>query len=128
MGSPGCCAGCGSFFRIACTKSGTGTLNYIPFNFEMLRIPYIIYISAIVFNKHDFECLSHNIRERKKFWGGGGCDTPKSLSYWVYPYNVVGQILKIFERFRLKNNSGRKNFDKFTKIVLKHFTNYGKLF
>jgi hypothetical protein len=28
----------------------------------------------------------------------------------------------------LKNNSGRNNFDKFTKIVLKHFTNYGKLF
>ncbi len=68
------------------------------------------------------------ILEREKNSGGGVCDTPKSLSYWVYPYNVVGQILKIFERLRLKNNSGRKNFDKFTKIVLKHFTNYGKLF
>ncbi len=60
----------------------------------------------------------------QKFWGGGECVTPPSLSYWVYPYNVVGQILKIFERLRLKNNSGRKNFDKFTKIVLKQFTNY----
>ena len=60
------------------------------------------------------------ILERKKNCGRGVCDTPKSLSYWLYPHNVVGQILKIFERLRLKNNSGRKNFDKFTKIVLKH--------
>ena len=56
------------------------------------------------------------------------CDTPKSLSYQVYPCNVVGKILKIFECLRLKNNSGRKNFDKFKKIVLKHFANDGKLF
>ncbi len=128
MGSPGCCAGCGSFFRIACTKSGTGTLNYIPFNFEMLRIPYIIYIYQLLFLVSMILNVCPTILEREKNSGGGGCDTPKSLSYWVYPYNVVGQILKIFERFRLKNNSGRKNFDKFTKIVLKHFTNYGKLF
>ena len=87
MGSQGCCAGCGSFFRIACTKSGTGTLNYIPFNFEMLSIRYIIYISAIVFNKHDFECLSHNIRERKKFWGRE-CVTPPSLCLIGYTHTM----------------------------------------
>ena len=55
-------------------------------------------------------------------------DTPQSLSRRVYPYNFVGQILKIFKCLRLKSNSDRRNFDKFTKILLKIFTNYSKLF
>ena len=29
---------------------------------------------------------------------------------------------------KLKSNSGRRNFNKFTKILLKKFTNYGKLY
>ena len=55
-------------------------------------------------------------------WGVGH---PHSLSRRVYAYNFVWQILKIFG---LKSNSCRKNVDKFTKILLKIFTNYGKLF
>jgi hypothetical protein len=51
-----------------------------------------------------------------------------SVSRRVYPYNFVGQILKIFECLWLKSNSSRKIFDKFTKIWLRNFTNYGKLF
>ena len=59
------------------------------------------------------------------------CDIPlpQSLSRRVYPHNFVGQILKIFECLGLKSNSCTKNVDKFTKILLKKFTNlYGKLF
>ena len=64
--------------------------------------------------------------------GGVGCVTPpspQSLSRRVYPHNFVGQILKIFECLGLKSNGCTKNVDKFTKILLKNFTNlYGKLF
>ena len=63
------------------------------------------------------------LESRDKLPGGMGgvCDTPPSLSHRVYPYNFVGQILKIFKCLRLKGNSGRRNFDKFTKILLKNF-------
>jgi hypothetical protein len=60
-------------------------------------------------------------RQITRGYGGGVCDTPPSLSHRVYPYNFVGQILKIFKCLRLKGNSGRRNFDKFTKILLKNF-------
>jgi hypothetical protein len=42
-------------------------------------------------------------------------------------FNFVGQILKIhvFECLALKSDGCRKFFDKFTKILLKKFTNYG---
>ena len=46
--------------------------------------------------------------------------SPQSPYRRVYPYNFVWQI-------GLKSNSCRKDFDKFTKILLKNFTNYGKL-
>ena len=48
---------------------------------------------------------------------GGGGGTPQSLSDRVYPYNIVGQSVKIFECLRLKSDSARRNC-----------TNYGKLF
>ena len=41
---------------------------------------------------------------------------PLSLSHRVYLYSLVGQILKMLGRLRLKGDSGSRNFDKFTKI------------
>jgi hypothetical protein len=41
--------------------------------------------------------------------GGGGWH-PLFLAHRVYPYNLVGQILKIFECLTLKSNSGRKKW------------------
>jgi hypothetical protein len=47
--------------------------------------------------------------------------TPPSLPHQsprVYPYNFIGQILKIFECLGLKSNVAGNFFDKFTKILL----------
>ena len=53
---------------------------------------------------------------------GEGCDTRHTpLRRRLYLYNFVGQILKIFECLELKS-SCRKLFDKFTKILMKNFT------
>jgi hypothetical protein len=46
------------FVRIASTKSGTEALNYV--HTILRRSEYFILLTAIVFNKHNFECLSHN--------------------------------------------------------------------
>jgi hypothetical protein len=88
---------------------------------------------AIVFNKHNFKCpqlLEKNPTKFRisiiifassgHFWRTGtklpwcvcvvGEWHPLSLSHRGYPYNLVGQILKIFECPRLKSNSGRKKW------------------
>jgi hypothetical protein len=53
--------------------------------------------------------------------------TPPPSLYLVRYMHTISNMNKIFECLGLKNNSCR-NFDKFTKILLTNFTNYGKLF
>ena len=57
-------------------------------------------------------------RAETKLLGGVRGDTTQSLSRRVYPYNFVGQILKIFECLRLKRNSGGKLFRKLVKHAM----------
>ena len=61
-------------------------------------------------------------RNYREVWGGVWHPShPQSLRRRLYLYNFVGQILKIFECLELKS-SCRKLFDKFTKILMKNFT------
>ena len=60
----------------------------------------------------------------RNYWGGGG-DTPNvviSGNFNNFNEALVGQKMCNSEF-----NSCRKMFDKFTKILLKNFTNYGRL-
>jgi DNA-directed RNA polymerase subunit N (RpoN/RPB10) len=59
---------------------------------------------------------------------GVGAVTPPPPSLYLIRYmHTISNMNKIFECLGLKNYSCR-NFDKFMKILLTNFTNYGKLF
>jgi hypothetical protein len=54
----------------------------------------------------------------------GGGDTPVSISSGI-SIQFLQANFEIFECLGLKSNSCREKFDKFTKILLKKFTNCG---
>ena len=79
------------------------------------------YWTGVIHPRSTVWCKPYGGHHRGETTGGrGGWHSPQSLSRRIYPYNFVGQILKIFRCLGLKSNSCRKNFDKCTKILFKH--------